>query len=133
MMGLSVPSLDCVVTKGTSGLLVLGKEYIKKKSVKTACIQCGRCMKACPMHLMPMRLANASEKEMFDVAENLNVVDCINCGSCSYVCPAKRDLSQYIKVARDSVMAKLAEERKKKQDGEKSAAQTQTERDVKKQ
>ena len=64
---------------------------------------------------MPMRIAACAEKEMFDEAENFNAVDCINCGSCSYVCPAKRDVSQYIKLAKDQILRKRAEERRKKE------------------
>ena len=113
MMGLPVPSLDCVVTKGTSGLLVLGEEFFPQKEVLTACIRCGKCAAACPMHLMPMDLAACGEKELFERAESLNVTDCINCGSCSYVCPAKRNVSQFIKLAKDQVLAKRAKERAK--------------------
>ena len=115
MMGLPVPSLDCSVVKGTSGILVLGKEYMPKKERKTACIQCGRCAQGCPIHLLPMRIAACAEKEMFDEAEKFNAVDCLNCGSCSYVCPAKRDVSQYIKLAKDQILRKRAEERRKKE------------------
>ena len=112
MMGLPVPSMDCVVVKGTSGLLVLGKEYMKRKERLTACIQCGKCAQGCPMFLMPMRIAACAEKEQFETAEKYNALDCINCGSCSYVCPAKRHVSQYVKLAKDEVMRIRAERKK---------------------
>ncbi|MEG1753800.1 MAG: SLBB domain-containing protein, partial [Christensenella sp.] len=38
MMGLPLPTLDCVITKGFSGLLVLDSEYTKKQK-ETNCIR----------------------------------------------------------------------------------------------
>ena len=56
MMGLPLPTLECVVTKGFSGLIVLDGEYTKKQK-ETNCIKCGKCAEVCPMHLMPMMIS----------------------------------------------------------------------------
>jgi electron transport complex protein RnfC len=42
------------------------------------------------------------EKGRFDLAAAMNADDCISCGSCSYVCPARRPVSHFIKLARQS-------------------------------
>ena len=119
MMGMSIPSLDCAVSKGTSGLLVLGKEYMPKKQVETDCIRCGKCASVCPIHLMPMNISLYAEINDFEQAERLHAMDCISCGCCTYVCPAKRSVAQLIKLSKDQIGLKRAKERAKKQAQEK--------------
>lgn len=105
MMGIAQCSLDVPVIKGTSGIVALGENEVIKDE-ELPCIGCGRCVYACPIHLMPTELAVLSEFEKFDEAEKNNVLDCIECGSCSYICPAKRHLVQYIRFGKYKVMEK---------------------------
>ncbi|MGI6152541.1 MAG: electron transport complex subunit RsxC [Christensenellaceae bacterium] len=114
MMGLPVPTLDCVVTKGTSGLLVLDKQYTKVEK-ESNCIQCGKCADACPVYLMPMVLQASALKEDFERAEEYSALDCINCGNCSYVCPAKRPISQRIQFAKEQLLLNRLKEKEKKE------------------
>ncbi len=105
MMGLAQYSLDVPVTKGTSGVLVLSEEdspYIEEEP----CIRCGRCLNACPMHLMPCNIADAAAAEDWDDADRYGVLDCVECGSCTYVCPASRPIVQYAKLAKGVLMAR---------------------------
>ena len=109
MMGIAQYSLDVPVTKGTSGILVLSKEdspYIEEEP----CIRCGRCLNACPMHLMPCNITDAVAAEDWDDADKYGALDCVECGSCAYVCPASRPIVQYAKLAKSVIMAR----RKKK-------------------
>lgn len=112
MMGLPLPTLECVVTKGFSGLLVLDKEYTKKQK-ETNCIKCGKCAEVCPMRLMPMMISASALYEDFDRAEANHAMDCMSCGCCSYVCPAKKPIAQNIKFAKDMIAAKRMKERAK--------------------
>ena len=59
---------------------------------KDKCINCGRCAGACPLKLMPNRIARAYKQNDLDELANLQVTLCMECGCCTYVCPAKRDL-----------------------------------------
>ncbi|MEG1858716.1 MAG: electron transport complex subunit RsxC [Christensenellaceae bacterium] len=103
MMGLPVPSMDCVITKGFSGLLVLDKTYTKKEK-ETNCIKCGKCAEVCPLHLMPMILSASAANEDFEKAEKNHALDCMSCGCCSFICPAKKPIAQNIKFAKEQIM-----------------------------
>lgn len=117
MMGLPVPTMDCVVTKGFSGLLVLDKTYTKKEK-ESNCIKCGKCAEVCPMRLMPMMISASAMFEDFEKAEKYNALDCMSCGCCSYICPAKKPIAQNIKFAKDMITVKKMKE-KAKQEAEK--------------
>ena len=87
MMGAAQFDLAVPVIKGTNAVTILGKKN-KFAVDKACCIRCGKCIEACPMHLMPVLMYKAMFNN--DVAEmqSVNMMDCIECGSCAYVCPA---------------------------------------------
>ncbi len=117
MMGLPVPDLSCVITKGSSGVLVLDGSYTKKER-ESACIKCGRCFDVCPIHLQPSLISGAATVELFDRAERDHAMDCMSCGSCSYICPAKKPLAQNIKFAKEMILVnRMKEKQKKEQEG----------------
>ena len=92
MMGTAFTDLDIPVTKGCSGILALDKTAIDVD--ESSCIRCGRCMRACPMHLQPAQMDRLIRAKRFDEVDKLGVLSCIECGACTYVCPAKRLLTQ---------------------------------------
>ncbi|MCR4908307.1 MAG: electron transport complex subunit RsxC [Lachnospiraceae bacterium] len=96
MMGFSLFDLNVPVTKTSSALLCLLNDPVSK-TVESACINCGRCVDACPERLIPSQLATYAEHEDYEEFDKLFGVECVECGSCTYVCPAKRHLAQYIK------------------------------------
>ena len=97
MMGMAVCDLDMPIVKANNGLLA----FCAVPEVKTtACIRCGRCMDACPMHLMPMQLEKAYRKQNVAALQAYHVMLCMNCGSCSFVCPAKRPLAESNQLAK---------------------------------
>ena len=104
MMGFAMVALDVPVTKTSSSSLAFTKDEVSKFE-PTACINCGRCVEACPSRLIPSRLADYAEhhdEEKFTAHEGL---ECMECGSCSYVCPAKRQLKQAIGSMRKIALA----------------------------
>ena len=92
MMGTAFTDIAIPVTKGTSGILALGKEAIDPE--EGPCIRCGRCMRACPMNLQPVKMDHLIRARQFDEADRVGVMNCIECGACTFVCPAKRLLTQ---------------------------------------
>lgn len=104
MMGFSMFSLDIPTTKTSSSILCLTKDEVAEMA-PTACINCGRCVEACPEQLIPSRLAKMSDNGLSADFEKWNGLECIECGSCSYVCPAKRQLAQSIKTMKKQVLA----------------------------
>lgn len=99
MMGISQYSLKTSVVKHTNALLAFGREDVDIDA-ESVCIRCGRCVKACPMKLMPLNINFYSIKGDIEELKNYHVNDCIECGSCSYVCPAKRHLVQSLRLAK---------------------------------
>lgn len=93
MMGQALSTMNIPVTKTSSGLLAFKKDDVAKEA-PTACIRCGRCVAACPMNLVPKKMAEAVLRSDYESFEALHGMECYNCGSCTYVCPAKKPLTQ---------------------------------------
>lgn len=109
MMGFALFDTDIPTTKTTSALLCMTRDEASEYE-ETACINCGRCVEACPEGLIPSRLADFTAHHQTAEYEHWYGLECIECGSCSYGCPARRPLAQAIKTMKKQV---LAEKRKK--------------------
>jgi electron transport complex protein RnfC len=104
MMGFAQYTDEAPVTKGTSGILLLGRDEIDDRDPQP-CIRCGRCIGACPMRLVPTEIANFASRGMTEAAEAADALDCIECGSCAFECPARLPLVQRIRIAKASILA----------------------------
>lgn len=101
MMGLAQYTIDVPVIKSTTGIIVLrGETYFKNEPPHFTCIRCGRCVRRCPMNLMPYLIGAYSDAGMWEQLEPLKIEDCVECGSCAYICPTKNSLVQLIKVGK---------------------------------
>ena len=105
MMGFGIFDLDVPTTKTASALLCLTQDDVSRME-PGPCINCGRCVEACPSRLVPNMLATYAEH--YDEEEFLSHegLECVECGCCSFVCPAKRSLTQSIKSMRKIQLAK---------------------------
>ena len=92
MMGKAQSSDGGVVVKNTGAVLFFDAKQAAAAE-PTACINCGRCHRACPIGLMPKEYLKAFEHRDAQRLKDLKVVECMTCGSCSYVCPAKKPLA----------------------------------------
>ena len=110
MMGFAVPSLEIATTKTTSGLLLLSPKRVFQYSSQ-ACVNCGRCVRACPMNLNAAEIAKAVEADDVKSAEDAHVMSCIECGACTFQCPAYRPITQLCRRAKNSIRARLAAEK----------------------
>ncbi len=115
MMGMAINDLEIPVTKGTSGILALGDESLEPE--ESACIRCGRCMRACPMKLPPYMMDACIRHERYEDAEKHGVMNCIECGACTFVCPAKRMLTQSFRTGKKVINSR------RKQAAERQAAE----------
>ena len=109
MMGFAIFDLDVPTTKTASALLCLTHDQVSEKE-EGPCINCGRCVDACPGRVGPSRLADFAARGDKETFQKWNGMECCECGCCSFVCPAKRQLTQQIKSMRKMV---LADRRKK--------------------
>ena len=102
MMGMSAASLDAVITKGVSGVLVFEHTETETKDQQLyPCIGCGECLKACPLNLNPCMLGKLAAVRAYEQMESeYNLIDCFECGCCSYVCPANIPLTQYFRISK---------------------------------
>ncbi len=105
MMGIAQFSLEPPIMKGSNAFLAFAEDE-DKRVADPHCIRCGKCIGACPMHLMPIYMNMYAKKNDLEGCEEYNVLDCIECGSCSYVCPARIPLVQQFRVAKMRVMDK---------------------------
>ena len=119
MMGLPLSSLDVPVIKGTSGLLALTRDEVPARRAGN-CIRCGRCVRACPMGLLPATLALYAQHRLYDRAEDIDAMACVECGSCAYLCPAAIPLVQHIRLAKSRIAA--ARRHRDEKEKEKAAA-----------
>ena len=121
MMGIAVPDLEQPVLKNTNAILAM-TEADAVLPEPSACIRCGRCIRHCPLRLMPSHIVAAYEAGNMERLAELKVNLCMECGCCSFGCPAHRPLVQTNKLAK----AKLAAWRKlqsEKIDAKKEAVQ----------
>lgn len=102
MMGQAIFTLDLPVSKNSSALISFKKDPIKNLKI-TNCINCGRCVSACPINLIPTRMLKAAKADNYEEYIKLYGTECINCGSCSYVCPAKQPLTAYFTYMKSAV------------------------------
>ncbi len=102
MMGVAQYDLSVPVMKASNAITILGKA--NKFAVDTPhCIRCGKCIDACPMHLMPVVMYNAERSRDVDQMKAANIMDCIECGCCAYTCPATIPLVQSFRTAKQRI------------------------------
>lgn len=105
MMGNALFGLRVPVIKTSSAILALSRDEVAA-SEPSACINCGRCMEACPGRVIPARLAVFADKGDEESFLKYNGMECCECGCCSFVCPAKHQLTQSIRSMRKILLAK---------------------------
>ncbi len=102
MMGAAQYDLGVPVIKGTNAVTILGKK--NKYDVEASrCIRCGKCIDACPMHLMPVLMYKAMFTGDVEEMQSVNMMDCIECGCCAYTCPASVPLVLAFRTAKQQI------------------------------
>ena len=103
MMGLAQFDMNVPVVKGTSGILAFTENELPTKE-SSPCIRCGKCVRNCPMGLMPLYINAYAQAMNIEKCIEYNIMDCISCGVCSYTCQCEQLPSQNIKRAKDEII-----------------------------
>lgn len=101
MMGLAQTELGVPVIKTTTGLFAYNKTT--PALGLHPCINCGNCVRVCPVSLIPSQIAKSIKLNKLKRAIDWNILDCIECGACSYICPAKINLMHYIRLGKYNI------------------------------
>ncbi len=110
MRGSTVTDLSQPVTKLTTGVLALTEAEVQAVP-ETACIRCGRCVRACPMGLEPVRLHQLIAQRRDRAVTEAGLFDCTECGCCSFICPAGITLAEDLKRAKSRLRAEESDGR----------------------
>ena len=102
MMGVALYIDDYPTLKTTNGLLLFDEKQVKLTS-DNPCIRCGRCVDTCPMMLSPAEIQTAYITEDPEWARRMGVLNCIECGCCTYICPAKRPITQIMRLSKEQI------------------------------
>jgi electron transport complex protein RnfC len=104
MTGMAQYDLTVPITKEVSGLFALTTDEIQLSEDYRQCINCGLCVKVCPVNLVPGMLSMYCANDRFDMAETEGLFHCIECGCCDYVCPSRRPMVHLFRHAKHQLM-----------------------------
>lgn len=93
MTGVAQPDDQSVLTKQTSGLVLLGSAMVHQPG---PCIRCGWCVEDCPVGINPALLADLAESGRWQGGARHHAETCIECNICSYVCPSRLPVMERI-------------------------------------
>lgn len=88
MTGFAIGDLDLPVMKSTTSILALTSAEIRK-SGRSACIRCARCVEVCPERLNPERLFRLIRSGRHAGEYRASLARCTLCGACGYACPSR--------------------------------------------
>ncbi|MDR0293964.1 MAG: electron transport complex subunit RsxC [Oscillospiraceae bacterium] len=102
MTGVAQHDLSAPLIKGCNGLLAFSEADIPPPG-NEICIRCGRCVRVCPVNLLPIYLYMNERKDRLRELEKLRLDDCIECGACSYICPGRLYLVHSIRTGKQKL------------------------------
>jgi H+/Na+-translocating ferredoxin:NAD+ oxidoreductase subunit C len=99
MQGTALYTEDTPLDKFQDGIHLLAVDELPAE-VNLNCVNCGRCVRACPANLQVHLIGRSVEFDLKDEAESYFPEVCLECGLCAFVCPARRPLVQLVRLAK---------------------------------
>ena len=100
MRGAATYSADLPVEPGTDGIVVQD-DADSAQTTDYPCINCGECVRICPVNIPVNMLVRFLEARLYeDAAALYDLHCCIECGLCAYVCVSRIPIFQYIKLGK---------------------------------
>jgi electron transport complex protein RnfC len=100
MRGKATYSEELAVEPDTDGIVVQD-EANSAQVTDYPCVNCGECVRICPVKVPVNMLVRFLEAKLYEDARALYDLDCcIECGLCSYVCVARIPIFQHIKLGK---------------------------------
>ncbi len=100
MRGAASYSEELAVGIDTDGVVVQG-ERDSAEVTDYPCINCGKCVRICPVKIPVNMLVRFLEGRFYEDARAMYDLDCcIECGLCAYVCVSRIPIFQYIKLGK---------------------------------
>lgn len=96
MMGQAIYSLDMPILWDTDAVMVQDRSQVVL-SEDVQCINCGECVRACPVGVPVNMLVRVLGSSLYEEAvASYDLLSCIECGLCSYVCVARIPIFHHI-------------------------------------
>jgi Na+-translocating ferredoxin:NAD+ oxidoreductase subunit C len=100
MRGAATYSEDLGLEPDTDGIVVQD-DADSAQTTDYPCINCGECIRICPVKIPVNMLVRFLEARLYeDAAAMYDLHCCIECGLCSYVCVSRIPIFQYIKLGK---------------------------------
>jgi len=88
MTGEAIYSEDMPICADTDALMVQDQSQVEL-SVDAQCLNCGECVRACPVKIPVNMLIRVLSSGLYEDAVDYDLHSCIECGLCNYVCVAR--------------------------------------------